>query len=495
MAFPRASGILLHPTSLPGPYGIGDLGQAAYDFVDFLVRSGQKLWQILPLGPTGYEHSPYTMNFSAFAGNPLMISLDQLAAEGLITAAIAPLDDVNPEQVDFDRVIAHKTHYLEQAYGNFSPSPEFEQFCQAQAGWLEDYVLFIAIHEQQPERMWHQWEPGLARRDPAVLAAKRAELSHRITYHQFVQFKFFAQWQALRRYANDRNIQIIGDVSIYVCEHSADVWANREIFKLDPDTLAPAYRAGVPPDYFSATGQLWGNPVYDWETLEATDFAWWVDRFRATLLYVDLVRVDHFRGFEAYWQVPGEETIALNGEWIPAPGEAFFQTLGHRLGSLPVMAEDLGVITPPVEALRDRFDFPGMKILMFAFGDDSHNPYLPHNYSQNCVVYPGTHDNDTTLGWWATTGDTERHNVAQYLGYETPAQITAMNWEFITLALASVANQAILPLQDLLDLDGRARMNDPSVNAGNWRWRYQSSAQLTEALSDRLLTLTQRYNR
>ncbi len=496
MAFPRASGILLHPTSLPGPYGIGDLGQAAYDFIDFLVASGQKLWQILPLGPTGYEHSPYTMNYSAFAGNPLMISLDHLAQAGLLNPAeLEPLGDVDPERVDFDRVIAHKTRYLEQAYQQFSPSPAFEQFCQEQAWWLDDYVLFIAIHEQHPDLMWYQWESALARREPAALAAKKVELADRITYHQFLQFQFFEQWRSLRTYANDRGIEIIGDVSIYVCEHSADVWANREIFKLDPETLAPAYRAGVPPDYFSATGQLWGNPVYDWEKMEQRDFTWWVDRFRATLLYVDLVRIDHFRGFEAYWQVPGQDTTALNGEWIPAPGEAFFQTLGHRLGHLPVMAEDLGIITPPVEALRDRFDFPGMKILQFAFGEDAKNPYLPHNYGRNCVVYPGTHDNNTTLGWWAEATATERQNLARYLGYGDPEQVEAVHWRLMEMALASVANQAILSLQDLLDLDGRGRMNDPSVNAGNWRWRYRSSEQLTGDLAARLRELTQRYNR
>ncbi|MEA5418271.1 4-alpha-glucanotransferase [Spirulina sp. CCNP1310] len=496
MAFPRASGILLHPTSLPGPYGIGDLGQAAYDFIDFLVASGQKLWQILPLGPTGYEHSPYTMNYSAFAGNPLLISLDRLAQEGLLNAAeLEPLGDVDPERVDFEGAIAHKTRYLEQAYQQFSPSPTFAEFCQKQAWWLEDYVLFIALHEQHPGLMWYQWPPELARREPAALAAQQEALAERLTYHQFLQFQFFEQWRSLRTYANERSIQIIGDVSIYVCEHSADVWANQEIFKLDPETLAPIYRAGVPPDYFSATGQLWGNPVYDWEKMEQTDFAWWVDRFRATLLYVDLVRIDHFRGFEAYWQVPGQETTALNGEWIPAPGEAFFQTLGHRLGHLPVMAEDLGIITPEVEALRDRFDFPGMKILQFAFGEDAQNPYLPHNYNRNCVVYIGTHDNNTALGWWAEATPTERHNLAHYLGYRSPERLEGVNWRLIGMALASVANQAILTLQDLLDLDSRGRMNDPSVNGGNWRWRYRSSEQLTADLAARLRELTQRYNR
>ncbi|NJL02389.1 MAG: 4-alpha-glucanotransferase [Spirulinaceae cyanobacterium SM2_1_0] len=500
MSFPRASGVLLHPTSLPSRFGIGDLGQAAYEFVDFLVASGQKLWQILPLGPTGYEHSPYTMNFSAFAGNPLLINLDGLVAMGLLAAdALEPLvgEDIEPERVNFARVIPHKTRYLEQAAERFraNSGAEFGQFCQEQAWWLDDYVLFMVLLEANAGQCWNEWEPALARRQPAALAAQREECRDRIFYHQFVQFIFFRQWQQLRAYANERGIQIIGDVSIYVCENSADVWAHPEAFKLDPETLKPAYIAGVPPDYFSATGQLWGNPVYDWEQLQKTGFAWWLDRFRATLLYVDLVRIDHFRGFEAYWQVPAGETVATNGEWVLAPGDAFFEAVQQKLGSLPVLAEDLGIITPEVEALRDRFDFPGMKILLFAFSEGAAHPYLPHNYPRNCLVYTGTHDNDTTLGWWAKAGEGERQAIARYLDCESPAEITEVNWGLIRLALSSVANQAIMPLQDLLGLDNRARMNDPSVNAGNWRWRYASSDLLTPALAERLRGLTQLYNR
>ncbi|MCW6036491.1 4-alpha-glucanotransferase [Spirulina subsalsa FACHB-351] len=504
MPFERASGILLHPTSLPSRFGIGDLGQSAYEFVDFLVKSGQKLWQILPLGPTGYEHSPYTMNFSAFGGNPLLISLEQLAAQGLLNGEdLNPLtgDDIEVDRVNYDRVIAHKSPYLAQAYEVFkqqlktTPDPVFEQFCRDQAWWLDDYVLFMAIHEQQPDKMWQEWEGGLARRDPVRLKEKREELADRILYHKFVQYIFFEQWTKLRKYANEKGIQIIGDVSIYVCENSAEVWSHPEIFKLDAQTLEPLYRAGVPPDYFSATGQLWGNPVYDWDKLQETGFAWWIERFRATLQYVDVVRIDHFRGFEAYWQVPGKETNAIKGEWIPCPGGEFFETLGQQLGSLPVLAEDLGIITPEVEELRDRFDFPGMKILLFAFGGGADHPYLPHNFPRNCLVYTGTHDNDTTLGWWAKAEETERQNVAKYLGYDSPEEIPEVHWGLIRLALSSVANQAIIPLQDLLGLDNRGRMNDPSVNAGNWRWRYESSAQLSDALAERLGTLTELYNR
>ncbi|PSN11396.1 4-alpha-glucanotransferase [filamentous cyanobacterium CCT1] len=502
MSFQRASGVLLHPTSLPGRFGIGDLGQAAYAFVDFLARSGQTLWQVLPLGPTGYEHSPYIMNFSTFAGNPLLIDLEQLAAEGLLEATeLTPLTDVDPEKVDFDKVIPHKTHFLKLAHDRFlsqqssDQQAKLEQFCREQASWLDDFVLFMALLEANEGKSWNHWEPAIARREPEALQAQREALKDAIQYHQFLQFKFFEQWQNLRQYANDKNIKIVGDISIYVCHNSSDVWADPELFKLNPDTFEPAFIAGVPPDYFSATGQLWGNPVYNWEKIEKTNFAWWIKRFQVTLQYVDIVRVDHFRGFEAYWQVPAGEETAINGEWIEAPGERFFTALGDALGTLPIMAEDLGIITPEVEALRDRFDFPGMRILMFAFGEDPDNPYLPHNYTRNTVVYPGTHDNNTIIGWWQQASDSEKQFLARYAGYASPESIEAINWLFIRMALSSVADLAIIALQDLLDLDGHARMNDPSRNDGNWRWRYRSSTLLTQALSDRLLAMTQLYSR
>ncbi|HIK33764.1 MAG TPA: 4-alpha-glucanotransferase [Oscillatoriales cyanobacterium M59_W2019_021] len=504
MSSQRASGILLHPTSFPSRYGIGDLGRSAYDFIDFLEGSGQKLWQILPLGPTGFEHSPYIMNFSTFAGNPLMICLEKLAEEGWLDGAeLTPLagEDIVADRVNFDRVIPHKTQYLKKAFENFqkalaaNPNPEFEKFCREQAWWLDDYTLFAALLDAHPGTTWNQWEPEIARRQPEALKAKAEELKDSVLYQQFLQFEFFEQWSKLRAYANGKGIQIIGDVSIYVCHNSSDVWANPAMFKLDPDTLEPAYIAGVPPDYFSATGQLWGNPVYDWDKHKETGYSWWVDRFRATLLYVDLVRIDHFRGFEAYWEVPGTEETAMNGEWIPGPNDEFFETLKAKLGSLPVLAEDLGIITPEVEALRDRFEFPGMKILLFAFGDDANNPYLPHNYIQNCIVYTGTHDNDTTLGWWKSAPPELKQRVADYLGYDSPDEIAEINWSLIRLALSSIADRAIIPLQDLLGLDNRGRMNDPSINAGNWRWRYESSDLLTPQLRDRLLKMTQLYGR
>lgn len=506
MSNPRASGILLHPTSLPSRYGIGDLGAAAYAFIDFLAESGQTWWQVLPLGPTGYEHSPYTMNFSAFAGNPLLISLDVLADEGLVDEWALQTLPVEPhaqlERVDFQAAATIKGQFLSWAAGRYRynisqhPDPDFDQFCRTQALWLEDYALFMALLEAHGGSDWNTWEPAIATRDPGALKMKAAELDERVFYYRFTQYQFFRQWSKLRAYAKEKDIQIIGDVSIYVCYNSADVWANPQNFQLDPKTLAPSYIAGVPPDYFSATGQLWGNPVYDWEHLQRTGFAWWVERFRVTMQYVDVVRIDHFRGFEAYWRVPAGETTAINGEWVLAPGAAFFEALKTRLGgSVPLMAEDLGLITPEVEALRDRFGFPGMRILQFGFGGGADSLHLPHNFVANCVVYPGTHDLDTAMGWWQSAAPKVKEHLAEYLGYNHPAEIEDIHWVLIRMALASRANMAILPLQDLLGLDGAGRMNDPSLNAGNWRWRLADLEDLTPELRERLQGLTELYGR
>lgn len=499
MKFERASGILLHPTSLPSPHGIGDLGQSAYEFINFMERSGQTLWQILPLGPTGYDHSPYTMNFSAFAGNPLMVSLEKLVDEELLKAdEVTPLADAPEGRVSFSKVIPHKMALLRKAFERFSDrdsTPELEKFSAEQGWWLEDFVLFMALLEANDGKPWSQWEPSIARREPEAMKAKAEELKESVAFQRFVQFKFFEQWMALRKYANDKKIQIIGDVSIYVCHNSSDVWAHPKLFKLNPETLESAYIAGVPPDYFSETGQLWGNPVYDWDACQATDFEWWISRFKATLQYVDWVRVDHFRGFEAYWQVPASEETAMNGEWVKAPGDAFFETLAEKLGDLPVLAEDLGVITPEVEALRDRFEFPGMKILMFAFGGDPNDTHLPHTYPTNCIVYSGTHDNDTAIGWWETLPQSGKQFLAQYLDLGNPDDIQEINWVLIDTALKSKADLAIVPLQDLFGLGHSARMNDPSVIPNNWRWRYESSDMLTDGVSDRLRQLTSAYNR
>lgn len=497
MPFPRSSGILLHPTSFPSRFGIGDLGLEAYRFVDFLAQSAQQLWQVLPVGPTGYGNSPYA-SYSAMAGNPLLISPDMLRDGGLLAEEdFANLPTFAVEKVDFEQVVQTKIPLLKKAYENFKSKAtpvqqqEFAGFCESKAYWLDDYALFMALKDAQEGASWHKWAPEIARRQPEALDQWRQQLNAEISYYKYIQFEFFRQWSELKRYANMRNIQIVGDIPIYVAHDSADVWAHPDIFCLDEQTGEAALMAGVPPDYFSATGQLWGNPVYNWEKLQQMDFKWWVQRFQAMLDYVDIIRIDHFRGFQAYWAVQQGETTAMNGTWIEAPGQALFQVLNEKLGKLPVLAEDLGIITPEVEALRDHFEFPGMKILQFAFGSDSGNAYLPFNYLRNFVVYTGTHDNDTTVGWFNQLSDHEKNAVLRYLGCTSPEGI---HWDLIRLALSSVANQAIIPLQDILGLGGEARMNVPSQAEGNWAWRYQPDA-LTDEVRDRLKTLTETYGR
>jgi 4-alpha-glucanotransferase len=497
MPFPRSSGILLHPTSFPSRFGIGDLGLEAYRFVDFLAQSAQQLWQVLPVGPTGYGNSPYA-SYSAMAGNPLMISPERLRDQQLLAEEdFANLPAFPVDKVDFEQVVQTKIPLLKKAYENFKAkaSPfqqnEFAGFCESKAYWLDDYALFMALKDAKGGASWYTWEPEIAKRGPEALEQWRQRLDAEIFYYKYIQFEFFRQWSELKRYANMRGIQIIGDIPIYVAQDSADVWAHPEIFCLDEQTGEAALMAGVPPDYFSATGQLWGNPVYNWEKLQQMDFKWWVQRFQAMLDYIDIIRIDHFRGFEAYWAVQQGETTAMNGKWIEAPGAALFQVLNDKLGKLPVLAEDLGIITPEVEALRDQFEFPGMKILHFAFGSDPGNPYLPFNYSRNCVVYTGTHDNDTTVGWFNQLSEHEKNAVLRYLGCTSPEGI---HWDLIRLALSSVGNQTLIPLQDILGLGGEARMNVPSQAEGNWAWRYQPNA-LTEEVRDRLKTLTETYGR
>jgi len=497
MPFPRASGLLLHPTSLPSQFGIGDLGPEAYRFVDFLSQSAQQLWQVLPLGPTGYGNSPY-MCYSAMAGNPLLISLEVLHEQGLLNDSdLASIPSFPRDKVDYEQVVSVKLPLLRRASENFrrAASPdqrqEFQAFCQSKAQWLDEYALFMALKEAHQGQPWHTWKPELARRQPEALHQCWQRLAGEIFWHQFMQFEFFRQWSRLRQYANSAGILIIGDIPIYVAHDSADVWAHPENFRLDPTTGAPAFMAGVPPDYFSDTGQLWGNPIYNWEQMKRDRFQWWVQRFQAMLDYVDLIRVDHFRGFQAYWQVEQGETTAINGQWIEAPGTELFEVIAQELGHLPILAEDLGVITPEVEALRDRFAFPGMKILQFAFGSGAGNPFLPFNYSRNCLVYTGTHDNDTTVGWFNQLSSHEQAAVAEYLGCICADGI---HWDLVRLALSSIANQAIIPVQDLLGLGSEARMNYPSTAEGNWAWRYQSG-DLTEPLRDRLKSLTHGYGR
>jgi 4-alpha-glucanotransferase len=497
----RASGILLHPTSLPGKFGIGDLSPCAYTFVDFLAESGQQVWQILPLGPTGYHDSPY-VSYSAFAGNPLLLNLDWLHAEGLLDDEdFANLPEFPDDHVDYGLVIQTKMPLLRKASQNFqkkaplSEQERFQEFCLDQAYWLDDYALFMALREAHEGASWHEWEPPISARQPEAIEAWKKRLSAEIFHHKYLQAEFSRQWSALKTYANQRGIKIFGDIPIYVAEDSADVWANREIFCLDEEGK-PSLLAGVPPDYFSETGQLWGNPVYNWDKLKETDFQWWVQRFQDILNYFDIVRIDHFRGLQAYWVVEQGETSAIDGEWMLAPGEAFFTTLKKKLGKLPIVAEDLGVITPEVEALRDQFEFPGMKILQFAFGNpwyyDPGHPFLPFNFAtHNCVVYTGTHDNNTTVGWFQELSPQEQARVTTYLGCLCPDGI---HWSLIRLAMSSIANLAIFPLQDILGLGSEARMNVPSQADGNWSWRYQADA-LTDELKERLKTLTTLYGR
>jgi len=477
MRFPRSSGILLHPTSLPSAWGIGDLGQSAYRFVDWLAEAGQSLWQILPLGPTGYGDSPYQC-FSAFAGNPLLVSLDKLVNDGLFSRKELQTAPFFPDDtVDYGAVIHFKLPLLNKSFERIrsgaAPAHKraFEEFCVAEASWLDDYALFMAIKEMHSGASWDTWDHDIATRRPAELRRWRDKLTDPIETVKYLQYLFFSQWRELKAYAHQRGIRIIGDAPIFVAYDSADVWAHPELFYLDEEGR-PTVVAGVPPDYFSATGQLWGNPLYRWDRMAETGYAWWIARVKATLDLVDIVRLDHFRGFEAYWEVPADEPTAVNGRWVQGPGEALFAALERALGDLPIIAEDLGVITPPVEALRDRFNFPGMKVLQFAFSTNADNAYLPHNYTRNCIVYTGTHDNDTTLGWFNTRGNVERQAVLQYLDRDD----SDIAGDLIRLAMVSVADVAVAPLQDVLRLGSEARQNTPGRLGGNWGWRFRAEA-------------------
>lgn len=494
----RVSGILLHPTSLPSPFGIGDLGENAYQFIDFLADADQQIWQILPLGPTGHGNSPY-LCYSALAGNPLLISPEKLLADNLLDQEdLNGAYNDNLDRVDFSSVIAKKVPLLKKAAFNFQQQAQqtdlekFYHFCDRQVDWLDDYAMYMALKEVNGGKSWHQWEKPLASRQPEAITQWAIKLKDKIFLHKFLQYKFFSQWKELKHYANEKGISIFGDIPIYVAHDSADVWAHPDIFLLDQETGEPALMAGVPPDYFSATGQLWGNPVYNWKELEATDFRWWIRRVEAILEYVDIIRIDHFRGFEAYWAVPQGETTALNGKWLEAPGNQFFELLKENLGELPIVAEDLGVITPEVEALRDRFNFPGMKILHFAFDSDRANAFIPYNFTnRNCVVYTGTHDNDTTVGWFSARDFEAQARVVDYLGCLCHDGI---HWALIRLAMSSVANTAIFPFQDVLGLGTETKMNTPSTVEGNWEWRCRNEAFNSE-LSSRLKYLTYLYGR
>ena len=471
----RTSGILLHPTSLPGPHGIGDLGEVAYRWLDFLVTGKQQLWQILPLGPPGYGESPYAAR-SAFAGNPLLISLERLAADGLLDRNDLDAETGGaPDRVDWEAVAAFKEARLERAWQRFRGDSHplraaYQKFVEQSARWLDDYALFTALRTAHDGAPWNTWARTLVQRDAGALMQAREQFRAAIERVSFIQFIFWRQWGALKQAANALGIRIIGDIPIFVAHDSADVWADQELFSLDEQRAASVV-AGVPPDYFSPTGQRWGNPLYRWDRFEATGYHWWIERFRAALASVDLVRMDHFRGFAAYWEVPGKEETALNGRWVKGPGTRFFQVLTAALGPLPIIVEDLGLITRSVRELRAALGYPGMKVLQFAFGDDATNPYLPHNYAANCCVYTGTHDNDTSEGWFATLPEAQRANVTDYLGLG-PERLSE---KLIRVALASVAEMAIFPLQDVLALGSGARMNVPGQGTGNWSWRARAA--------------------
>lgn len=485
MKFTRASGIILHPTSLPGPDGIGDLGPEAYHWIDFLANSQCSLWQVLPLGPTGYGDSPYQC-FSAFAGNPYLVSPLLLYEEGLLQKEdLDRRPAFSDDSVSFGEVIPWKLYLLERAFHHFKHNPtpwaeDFEAFRHAQAFWLEDFSIFMALKETHGGAPWNQWEAPLRQRHPQALEKFKKQHSERIERHQFSQFLFFRQWESLRAYARSKGISIIGDIPIFVAYDSSDVWANPELFYLD-SAGNPTVVAGVPPDYFSPTGQLWGNPLYRWDYHARHNYAWWIERIRATLQVVDIIRLDHFRGFAAYWEVPAGEPTAEKGQWVPGPGIPFFEAVQDALGDLPFIAEDLGVITPDVVAMREHFGFPGMKILQFGFEGGPEDPFLPHNYEKNCVAYTGTHDNDTARGWYERVDEKSRDYARRYLACNEQD----IAWYMIRAIWGSVAIMALTPMQDVLGLGNEARMNYPGRPYGNWAWRMKAT-DLTPALAERL---------
>ncbi len=490
MSLKRSSGLLLHITSLPSNGGIGDLGEAAYEFADFLAAAKQKYWQVLPLSPTGYGNSPYAA-LSAFAGNPLLISLEKLSAWGWIAAERLTGLAGRDGNVQFDKVVETKLPLLHEAALHFLNNhgamgetgaaqwARFEQYCKDQASWLNDWALYSVLREKYKTGAWYEWPKELARREPEAMAAVSRDDASALAIAQVIQFAFDEQWRQLRAYCLERGIRFIGDVAIFVSYDSADVWTHPEVFELNDD-LAPVRVSGVPPDYFSWTGQRWGNPLYRWDALKERGFDWWVARIQRSKELYDIIRLDHFRGFEAYWAIPAEDDTAINGKWVKAPGAALFSRLHEALGELPFIAEDLGLITKEVDALREQFAMPGMRILQFGFGDRGSHNYLPHRYEPNSVVYTGTHDNDTTRGWWEHgAGAREKASVENYL-HPGPEDVV---WPLIRAAAASVAYLCLFPLQDILELGSEARMNTPSQPENNWAWRYSEGALKTEDAS------------
>ena len=498
MTLPRSSGILLHPTSLPGNFGIGDFGEAAYRFVDFLAESGQSWWQVMPLGPTGFGDSPYQC-FSAFAGNPMLLNMAWLATDSLLTpgALSQNIPNFPQNRVDYGEVQKWKMGLLADVYTNFTKwaskeeKTRFEHFWQANQAWLDDFSLFMAL-KRHFKQAWNEWPADIRARDKEAMKEWSDRLEPEIWNERLLQYLFWKQWSTLKRYANGRGVGIIGDIPIFVAYDSADVWANPELFFLDEEGN-PTVVAGVPPDYFSETGQRWGNPLYRWDQLAENGFEWWLARLRTIFELVDVVRLDHFRGFEAYWEIPAEEPTAINGEWVKVPGDALFTTIGDQLGDLAIIAENLGLITPEVEALREQFAFPGMAVLQFAFDYDPTNTHLPHNYDANTVAYTGTHDNDTTLGWWQSLDEGQQQQILSYLGHDylPPERIVP---ELIRQTMRSVAKVSIFPIQDILNLGSQARMNTPGAPSGNWTWRFEAH-QLREDISQWLYKITKLYGR
>ncbi len=524
----RYAGILAHPTSFPSYYGIGDLGQTSYEFVDYLKSAGQSLWQVLPLGPTGFGDSPY-QGFSAFAGQPLLISPDKMAEEGLLTQTELDAYPILPTRyVDYGAVIWEKNKLFASAYERFkelvaansgavsmtatdagtkgktdtaikgesdaamkaSLKERYNMFCKENEDWLEGYALFMALKDANEGKLWLDWDKKMRVPTAAERKALAKEHSERAGYYKMLQFLFFDQWYDLKQYANQQGIKIVGDIPIFVCLDSADVWANPELFQLEEDGF-PTVVAGVPPDYFSETGQLWGNPLYDWKVHEKQGFSWWISRIKSQLKLVDIIRIDHFRGFEAYWAVKYGEDTAINGTWVDGPKEKLFLAIQKELGdNLPIWAEDLGEINEAVEKLRDTFHFPGMKILQFAFEDINDNDMMPHHHIPNCICYTGTHDNDTTVGWYKTAPKASQKKVRNYMN----TGAATVSWAFIRTALGSVAKYVVIPLQDVMSLGSEARMNTPGKAAGNWSWRFEAKA-LDAHWAEYLKKLTRLYRR
>ena len=491
----RGSGIIMHIASLPGKYGIGTFGKEAYEFGNFLKKAGQKYWQILPLGPTSFGDSPY-QSFSAFAGNPYFIDFDILRKDGLLKEEdyVSINFEKNSEDIDYGLIFKEKLKVLRKAYENFKLNKieDVKEFQENEEYWLDDYSLYMALKSHFGLKSWQTWDDDIRLRKKEAISRYKQELKNEINYWKFLQYEFYKQWKSLKSYVNDLGIEIIGDMPIYVSEDSADVWGNPEAFLLHKETLKPLKIAGCPPDIFAATGQLWGNPIYDWNYMEKTDYKWWVDRIRQSLNLYDVLRIDHFKGFESYWSIPYGDLTAENGEWVKGPGIKVFNAIKDELGDVNIIAEDLGTLTEETIKLRDDTGFPGMKILTFGFDTDSSNPFLPHNYKENFIVYTGTHDNDTVRGWMETSAPKE--HVEKAIEYLSLNKEEGYNWGFIRGVWSSIADISIAQMQDFLDLGNEARMNLPSTLGKNWRWRVKEDA-FSEDLAEKIYKITEIYGR